>query len=81
MPSSFLVIRPAAPNSRIIDSDSTNGGDTTGSSDTMSNSFFVTLLRTDTYTSTYANSRPISSEPKPVSAPSSSVLSSALLNV
>ena len=48
MCSSWRVIRPPRPKSRIIDSDSTKGGDTTGSMDTTSNSFFITLERTRT---------------------------------
>ena len=38
MPSRKRVIRPALPNSMIIDSESTKGGDTTGSIDTTLNS-------------------------------------------
>ena len=74
-------MRPDLPNSSTIDSDSTNGGETTGSMDTTSNSFLMTRLRMSTYTSTYANSSPISSEPKPVSMPSSSVFLRAWLKV
>ena len=52
MPRIFLVIRPVLPKSSIMERDSTNGGDTTGSRETTSNSFFVIRLRICTYTST-----------------------------
>ena len=61
-------------------SDSTNGGDTTGSMLTMLNILRTTRERMFTYTSTYANKRPSTAEPIPTMKPNSSVLVKALRN-
>ena len=63
---------PALPKSMIIDRLRTNGGDTTGSMDTTLNSP-PTKRFIRTYTSTYANSRPISADRIPTTKPTFSV--------
>ena len=61
-------------------SDSTNGGDTTGSMLTTLNILRTIRERMFTYTSTYANKRPSIAEPMPTIKPSPSVLVNALRN-
>ena len=43
---------PLRPNSIIMDRDSTKGGETTGSMETMANSFSSSFVLSFTYTST-----------------------------
>ena len=71
---------PALPKSMIIDSDSTNGGDTTGSMETTLKSP-PTKRFIFTYTSTYAKSRPMSAERMPTTKPTLSVFVMALVKL
>jgi hypothetical protein len=70
---------PAFPKSMIIDKERTKGGETTGSIDTTLKSPSINLVLSFTYTSTYANKRPINAEAIPTKNPTFNVFVMALL--
>ena len=73
-------MRPALPKSMIMDRLSTKGGDTTGSMETTLKRP-PTALFMRTYTSTYANSRPMRVERMPTTKPTFKVLVMARVKV
>ena len=68
------VIRPFLPNIMIMESERTNGGETTGSMETTRKSPVINFVRSFTYTSTYAKRRPISADKIPTAKPTLRVL-------
>ena len=68
------VIRPFLPNIIIMESERTNGGETTGSMETTRKRPVINFVRSFTYTSTYAKRRPISADKMPTANPTLRVL-------
>ena len=73
-------MRPDLPKSMMMESERTNGGETTGSMETTWNRPLMNLVLSLTYTSTYAKSRPTKALTMLTSKPTARVLVMAVVN-